>query len=170
MCYSPRDIDVGPNRRQPPLCQRSWICCCRILASCSRQPSERSLLFRASSGPRFDRLNSIGQCGHGVRACLLPMMTMAGPNRVLRILVDQRKSDRDLMGSNPLHQEVIEAYCDEAGWIAHRSQWPNAPARRRFQGAPNGSPETSKLSGKFATPAWSELVCWQVHDKFPTTG
>jgi hypothetical protein len=40
-----------------------------------------------------------GQCGHGVRACLLPTMTMAGPNRVLRILVDPRKVDRDLMGS-----------------------------------------------------------------------
>jgi hypothetical protein len=40
-----------------------------------------------------------GQCGHGVRACLLPTLTMAGPNRVLRILVDPRKSDRDLMGS-----------------------------------------------------------------------
>jgi hypothetical protein len=40
-----------------------------------------------------------GDCRHGVRACLLPTMTMAGPNRVLRILVDPRKSDRDLMGS-----------------------------------------------------------------------
>jgi hypothetical protein len=40
-----------------------------------------------------------GQCGHGVRSCLLDTMTIAGPNRVLRILVDPRKSDRDLMGS-----------------------------------------------------------------------
>ena len=40
-----------------------------------------------------------GQCGHGVRACLLVTMTIAGPNRVLRILVDPRKADRDLMGS-----------------------------------------------------------------------
>ena len=40
-----------------------------------------------------------GQCGHGVRACLLDTMTIAGPNRVLRILVDPRKADRDLMGS-----------------------------------------------------------------------
>jgi hypothetical protein len=40
-----------------------------------------------------------GQCGHGVRACLLLTMTIAGPNRVLRILVDPRKVDRDLMGS-----------------------------------------------------------------------
>jgi hypothetical protein len=40
-----------------------------------------------------------GQCGHGVQACLLDTMTIAGPNRVLRILVDPRKADRDLMGS-----------------------------------------------------------------------
>ena len=40
-----------------------------------------------------------GQCAQGVRACLLNTMTIAGPNRVLRILVDPRKEDRDLMGS-----------------------------------------------------------------------
>jgi len=40
-----------------------------------------------------------GQCGHGVRACLLLTMTTMGENRVLRILVDPRKSDPDLMGS-----------------------------------------------------------------------
>ena len=40
-----------------------------------------------------------GQCGHGVRACLLLTMTTMGDNRVLRILVDPRKSDLDLMGS-----------------------------------------------------------------------
>jgi hypothetical protein len=40
-----------------------------------------------------------GECGHGVRACLLLTMTVMGPNRVLRILVDPRKVDCDLMGS-----------------------------------------------------------------------
>ena len=40
-----------------------------------------------------------GECGHGVHACLLFTITMAGPNRVLRILVDPQKSDRDLMAS-----------------------------------------------------------------------
>ena len=40
-----------------------------------------------------------GQCGHGVRACLLITMTLMGPNRVLRILVDPQRVDRDLMGS-----------------------------------------------------------------------
>lgn len=40
-----------------------------------------------------------GNCGQGVRACLLPSVTIAGPNRLLRIVVDSRKSDEDLMGS-----------------------------------------------------------------------
>jgi hypothetical protein len=40
-----------------------------------------------------------GACGHGVRACLLITMTLMGPNRLLRILVDPLKMDDDLMGS-----------------------------------------------------------------------
>jgi hypothetical protein len=48
-----------------------------------------------------------GECGHGVGACLLFTITMAGPNRVLRILVDPSKSDRDLMAS--IGQELQHA-------------------------------------------------------------
>jgi hypothetical protein len=40
-----------------------------------------------------------GECGHGVHACLLFTITMAGPHRVLWILVDPRKADRDFMAS-----------------------------------------------------------------------
>ena len=40
-----------------------------------------------------------GQCGHGVRTCLLHTITIAGTNRVLWIVIDPRKSDLDLMGS-----------------------------------------------------------------------
>jgi len=40
-----------------------------------------------------------GQCGHGVRACLLLTMTLMGPHRVLRILADPGKDDCDVMGS-----------------------------------------------------------------------
>jgi hypothetical protein len=40
-----------------------------------------------------------GDCGSGVRACLLLRMTMMGPHRVLRIQVDGRVADRDLMAS-----------------------------------------------------------------------
>ena len=38
-----------------------------------------------------------GDCGSGVRACLLLTMTVMGPYRLLRILVDGRSADRDLM-------------------------------------------------------------------------
>jgi hypothetical protein len=38
-----------------------------------------------------------GRCGHGVRACLLHTMMAMGPHRVLRILVDPRTADRDLV-------------------------------------------------------------------------
>jgi hypothetical protein len=38
-------------------------------------------------------------CGEGLRACLLHTVTIAGPSRVLWILVDPRNSDRDLMES-----------------------------------------------------------------------
>ena len=40
-----------------------------------------------------------GQCGHGVQACLSSTLTMAGPNRVLKIIVDPRKADRELKAS-----------------------------------------------------------------------
>jgi hypothetical protein len=39
-----------------------------------------------------------GDCGHGVRACLVAV-SAAGPNRILWVKVDTRKSDWDLMGS-----------------------------------------------------------------------
>jgi hypothetical protein len=40
-----------------------------------------------------------GKCGHGVRACLAMSVTVAGPHRILRILIDARKLDWDLVGS-----------------------------------------------------------------------
>ena len=40
-----------------------------------------------------------GQCGHGVRACLLHAVTIAGPNRLLWILVDPRRTNREAMRS-----------------------------------------------------------------------
>ena len=40
-----------------------------------------------------------GRCGHSVRACLVLSVTMAGPNRLLRVVVDTKKADWDLMGS-----------------------------------------------------------------------
>jgi hypothetical protein len=40
-----------------------------------------------------------GRCRHSVRACLVLTMQIAGPNRLLRILVDSRKVDCNLMAS-----------------------------------------------------------------------
>ena len=41
-----------------------------------------------------------GQCGHGVRACLFLWMAAAGPNRMLRIVVDgSRQADIETMAS-----------------------------------------------------------------------
>jgi hypothetical protein len=40
-----------------------------------------------------------GRCGHGVRACLIPTVVVAGPNRLLHIVIDDRKSDADAMAS-----------------------------------------------------------------------
>jgi hypothetical protein len=41
-----------------------------------------------------------GQCGHGVRACLMLWMAAAGPNRMLRVVVDSsRQADIETMAS-----------------------------------------------------------------------
>jgi hypothetical protein len=40
-----------------------------------------------------------GRCGHGVRACLSMNVTLAGPHRMLFILVEAHAPDGDLIGS-----------------------------------------------------------------------
>ena len=40
-----------------------------------------------------------GRCPHSVRACLLLWMAAAGPNRLLRVVVDSRRTDIDTMAS-----------------------------------------------------------------------
>jgi hypothetical protein len=40
-----------------------------------------------------------GRCGQRVRACFLHMVTITGANRLLRIVVDPRHSDEDLIAS-----------------------------------------------------------------------
>ena len=40
-----------------------------------------------------------GRCRHSVRACLAYSVTQAGPNRLLRVVVEVRKPDWELMGS-----------------------------------------------------------------------
>ena len=42
---------------------------------------------------------SRGRCRLSVRACLIPTVVIAGSNRVLHIVIDDRKSDVDAMAS-----------------------------------------------------------------------
>jgi len=79
---------------------------------------ERSPIFRSllSTIDATDGLVYIdeGACGQSVRACLLPLVTVAGVHRVLRILVDPRKTAGcSLVGSigHELHH-AIEALSD----------------------------------------------------------
>lgn len=72
------------------------------IATLIQTATERSTTFRglvetinASDGIVYV---TAGECGHGVRACLAAVIA-AGPNRILRVYVDTRKADWDLMGS-----------------------------------------------------------------------
>jgi hypothetical protein len=49
-----------------------------------------------------------GRCRYGLRACLPLTLTQAGPYRLLRIVVDSRRADRDLMAA--LGHELAHAY------------------------------------------------------------
>ena len=68
-----------------------------------QEAAERSTTFHrlietvdASNGIVFVEQ---GECGHGVRSCLLHSVVVAANNRILRIIVDTRQSKWDLMGS-----------------------------------------------------------------------
>lgn len=72
------------------------------LARMIEEATKRSTTFRAL----VETINASdgivyvheGDCGRGVRACLATVVA-AGPNRILRVKVDTRKADWDLMGS-----------------------------------------------------------------------
>ena len=73
------------------------------LATLIRQATQRSATFRglidtieASDGIVY--VNE-GECARGVRACLLHLVTVAGPWRRLWVHVDTQRPDWDLMGS-----------------------------------------------------------------------
>jgi hypothetical protein len=67
-----------------------------------QQAGERSATFR-SLVDTINASDSIvfvepGKCGHGVRACFVSV-TAADSHRYMRVVVDTRKADSDLMGS-----------------------------------------------------------------------
>jgi DNA-binding sugar fermentation-stimulating protein len=78
----------------------------------SCHPAVAALLARATEGSATFRreLEAIqatnglvyidqGQCGHGVRACLLNSVTTVGGYRLLRVKVDLQRSERDIIAS-----------------------------------------------------------------------
>lgn len=62
-----------------------------------RSATFRSLIATIHASDGIVYVNE-GKCGHGVRSCLADV-TAAGPNRLVRIQVNTRKADWDLMGS-----------------------------------------------------------------------
>jgi hypothetical protein len=71
------------------------------IAAVIRDASERSPTFRRllSTIDATDGLVFVedGTCGHSVRACLSLSVKVAGPSRLLRIIVDARRPDCQLM-------------------------------------------------------------------------
>jgi hypothetical protein len=89
-----------------------------IVAAAIVDATERSATFRAMVA-RLQASDGIvyvlrGRCGHGVRACLLSNVTAAGDNRVLRIVIDERRTGTDLMAAIGHElQHAIEIVSDE---------------------------------------------------------
>ena len=85
-----------------------------VLATLIRQATERSATFRAliDTIEASDGIVQVseGKCRHGARACLPLTVTVAGPFRILFILVriDTQRADWDYMGSigHELHHAI----------------------------------------------------------------
>jgi hypothetical protein len=73
------------------------------LAALIREGAERSMTFRGllEAIEATDGLVYVasGRCGGRARACLVHRVTVAGPNRLLHILVDVRMRDRELISA-----------------------------------------------------------------------
>jgi hypothetical protein len=73
-----------------------------VVATLIQEATKRSATFRAlveiiNASDGIVYVNE-GDCGHGVRACLVEVFA-AGPNRIFRVKVNIRKASWDLMGS-----------------------------------------------------------------------
>ncbi|PWT74333.1 MAG: hypothetical protein C5B46_04245 [Proteobacteria bacterium] len=73
------------------------------LSTLLRQATDQSATFRrlVAEIQTSDGIVHVmrGRCGHSVRACLLLWMGAAGPNRMLRIVVESDKTDIETMAS-----------------------------------------------------------------------
>jgi len=87
------------------------------LAALLLKASERSLTFRRLVAT-IDESDGIvyveqGTCFHGVRACLMLTVQVAGPNRILRIAVDTRRDQGELLAAIGHElQHAVEALSD----------------------------------------------------------
>ena len=66
-----------------------------IQAAAARSDTLRELIQKIGATDGLVYVDE-GRCGHGVRACLVLSLKVAGPHRLLRILVDTRKAGSDL--------------------------------------------------------------------------
>jgi hypothetical protein len=113
------------------------------IAAIIQDAAERSPLFRRliETIDATDGLVYVdeGKCGHGVSACLVLSVQVAGPHRLLRILVDPHKHKRD---------------CDLMAYTIRKRLTRNrqSPFRSRTSGAPiEGSApmaRTAALTGR----------------------
>ena len=69
-----------------------------ITQASHRSPTFRSLVETINTTDGIVYVNE-GTCGRGARACFKHQVIIAGPNRVLHILVDSDRPDWDLMGA-----------------------------------------------------------------------
>jgi hypothetical protein len=69
-----------------------------IRAASLRSPTLRRLVETVDATDGLVYVDE-GRCGHSVRACLVLSLKVAGPHRLLRILVDSRKAGPDLAAS-----------------------------------------------------------------------
>ena len=74
-----------------------------ILSALVQRGAARSARFRTLLA-KIDRTDGIvwieeGQCRHSVRACLVPTVKIAGPSRLLRVLINTKGDERDVIAS-----------------------------------------------------------------------
>ena len=69
-----------------------------ITQASHRSPTFRGLVETINTTDGIVYVNE-GTCGRGARACFKHQVIIAGPNRVLHILVDPHRPDWDLMGA-----------------------------------------------------------------------
>lgn len=68
-----------------------------MLEATGRSETFRSLVATINASDGLVYVED-GKCGHGVRACLVFSVTIAGPYRLLRVVVDAKRADLELKG------------------------------------------------------------------------